>query len=77
MHYFQVFSEVYKDVSGNKEGTFLIDKTVGRNAKFQMDFIPADRIQQVLFKFPNGEVFNYAAPSKSPFMQEFDFLEVH
>ena len=63
-------------MSGSQDGTFFIDKTVGRDAKFQMDFIPADRIEKVVFKFPNQTLSEFGAPSKSPFIQEFDFLDV-
>jgi hypothetical protein len=71
-----VYSEVFKDVKINQTGTFLIDRTVGRDVKFQMDFFPFDRIDKIVFKHPNGTVLASGIPSTSPFIQKFQFLEV-
>ena len=59
--------------------TFLIDRTVGREAKFQMDFIveASTDIERIEFKFPNGSSQSHPSPSKSPFIAKFDFLEVN
>ena len=78
---FQVFSEIYKSISRNQTGTFLIDSTVGRSAKFQMDFIvsSSSSISTIEITFPNGTVKEYpqTSSSKSPFIAKFDFLEVN
>ena len=43
--WFQVFNEFYKDIRDELNGKFLIDSTLGREGKFQMDFI-SNNIQQ-------------------------------
>ncbi len=74
----QVFSEVYKEVNGNLTEAFVIDKTLGRNAKFQMDYIvdASSDIEKIRFIFANESVFEFSNSEKSPFIAKFDFLEV-
>ncbi len=72
----QVFSETYKTIKGNVEGTFLIDSTLGRNAKFQMDFITTN-FEKISIIFPDGSPHDYTSITTSPFIAKFDFLEVY
>ena len=74
----QVFSEVYKNVNENLTGSFVIDKTLGRNAKFQMDYIvdTSSDIEKISFLFSNGSVYEFRNTENSPFIAKFDFLEV-
>lgn len=58
-----MYTNTYFDV--NPDDTvptdeFLIDKTVGKSSKIQMDFIDdTNSIQQVIVRGPNNYVFTY------------------
>ena len=71
---------MYKQVESDKNGTFVIDKTLGRMAKFQMDYKYEENpeIEKVILFFPNGSELTYplSTTDKPPFIAKFDFLEV-
>ena len=70
--------ETYLDFqTGETNGTFIIDQTLGRDVKFTTDKLGSGAISQIQLQYPNGTTYLIGEGVTDTFSKTFDFLEVN